>query len=62
MRRGSNTEDLKDELERVKGIVETSRIEVERFIRRRPIESAGIFLIAGLLLGAVIGVVTSRED
>ena len=53
---------LSEKLEDAKAVAEKSRAQVERLIRRRPVESAGIIFIAGLLFGVLLGAIAGRED
>lgn len=55
-------DDLGEKLEDVKAVAEKSRAQVEKFIRRRPVESAGIIFIAGLLFGVLLGAAVGRKD
>ncbi|MFH0848535.1 MAG: hypothetical protein V1857_03450 [archaeon] len=57
-----DTDDLSDKLEDVKAVAEKSRAQVEGLIKRRPVESAGIVFIAGLLLGVLLGAMASHRD
>jgi ElaB/YqjD/DUF883 family membrane-anchored ribosome-binding protein len=54
-----------DELQKRLGdlteVVETSRVEVEAMIKRRPLESAGVVFIAGVVIGLMIGASLSRR-
>jgi ElaB/YqjD/DUF883 family membrane-anchored ribosome-binding protein len=55
-------DNLQEKVEDARAVAEQSRARVESFVRKRPIESAGMFFLAGLLFGLVIGIVASRSD
>ncbi len=55
-------DNLQEKVEEARAVAEQSRARVESFVRKRPIESAGMFFLAGLLFGLVIGIVASRSD
>ncbi len=55
-------DNLQEKVEDARAVAEQSRAKVESFVRKRPIESAGMFFLAGLLFGLVIGIVASRSD
>jgi len=54
--------EFRDKFEALRDTADKSTAQVEKLIRRRPIESIGIFFFAGLLLGLMIGFVANRED
>jgi len=55
-------EDIGERLEEIRVVAENSKAQIESFVRRKPIQSAGIFFFAGLLFGMMVGLVGSRRD
>ncbi len=58
----STIDELGDKLEDVRAVAEQTRAQVESFVRKRPIESVGMFFLAGLLFGVVITIVATQND
>jgi ElaB/YqjD/DUF883 family membrane-anchored ribosome-binding protein len=56
------TDNISEKLEDVKAVAEKSKAQVEGLIKSRPVESAGIIFIAGLLLGVLLGAMASHRD
>jgi len=54
-------EGLQKKIEDMKKLVERYRTELEDRVATRPLESAGIIFIAGLILGVLIGTSSSRR-
>ena len=54
-------EELEKRLEEVRKLVKEYRGEFEGIMKRKPIESAGIIFIAGLVLGLLIGSSSRRS-
>ncbi|MEM2942568.1 MAG: hypothetical protein QXT81_04005 [Candidatus Bathyarchaeia archaeon] len=54
-------EELQKRLGDLKEFAETSRVELEAMIKRRPLESAGVVFLAGVVVGVLIGSAISRR-
>ena len=55
-------EDLQETVGDVKELAERTRVELETMIKRKPLESAGIVFIAGIVFGLLIGTSIARRD
>jgi len=55
-------EELQKKVEDITKLSKEYRDELEEIMKRRPLESAGIIFIAGLVLGILIGTVKSRRS
>ena len=55
-------EELQKKVEDVTKLANEYRAELEEIMKRRPLESAGIIFVAGLVLGILIGTSTSRRS
>jgi len=55
-------EELQKRLGDLKEFTETSRVELEAMIKRRPLESAGVVFLAGIVVGVLIGASISRRS
>jgi len=55
-------EELQKKLEDARKLAKEYRDELEEIMKRRPIESAGVIFAVGLLVGILIGTVTSRRS
>lgn len=54
-------EEIEKRLEDLKKLVSKYRSELEEIMKRRPMESAGIIFIAGLVIGILIGASSRRS-
>ena len=54
-------EELQKRVADVKEYAEATRIELEGMIRRKPLESAGIVFVAGIVVGILLGSAMSRR-
>ena len=54
-------EELQKRLGDLKEFTETSRVELEAMIKRRPLESAGVVFLAGIVVGVLIGASIARR-
>jgi hypothetical protein len=57
----ANNRDLADALGDIKELAEKSKVEIEEWISKRPLESAAFILMAGIVLGVLLGT-SSRRD
>ena len=55
-------EELQKRLGDLKEFTETSRVELEAMIKRRPLESAGVVFLAGIVVGVLIGASIARRS
>jgi len=55
-------EELQKKLENTRKLSEKYRNQLEERVTTRPLESAGIFFIVGLILGILVGAATSRRS
>ena len=55
-------EDLQKKIEDVSKLAKEYKSELEERMKSRPLQSAGIILIAGLILGVLIGTSVSRRS
>ncbi len=56
------TEELQKRIEEVRKLSEKYRSELEDRVKTRPLESAGIIFVAGLVLGILIATSKSRRS
>ncbi|MBS7626434.1 hypothetical protein KEJ51_05275, partial [Candidatus Bathyarchaeota archaeon] len=49
-------EELQKRIKEVRDLAEKSKLEIEEMLRKRPLESAGVVFIAGIVIGILIGV------
>ncbi|MCK5604659.1 hypothetical protein KAR91_22410 [Candidatus Pacearchaeota archaeon] len=56
------TEELQKRIEEVRELSEKYRSELEDRVKTRPLESAGIIFVAGLVLGILIATSKSRRS
>ncbi len=54
-------EDLHKRIGEVKDYTEKTRQELQETIKKKPIESAGVIFIAGVIIGLLIGTSISRR-
>lgn len=54
-------EDLHKRIGEVKDYTEKTRQELQERIKKKPIESAGVIFIAGVIIGLLIGTSISRR-
>jgi len=55
-------EELQKRLGDLKEYAERSRAELEGMIKKRPVESAGVVFIAGIVVGILIGSSVARRS
>ncbi len=55
-------EEIQKRLGDLKEFAETSRVELEAMIKRRPLESAGVVFLAGIVVGVLIGASIARRS
>ncbi|MBS7650245.1 MAG: hypothetical protein QXI59_04445 [Candidatus Bathyarchaeia archaeon] len=55
-------EELQKRIKEVRDLAEKSKLEIEEMLRKRPLESAGVVFIAGIVIGILIGVSLSRRS
>lgn len=55
-------EELQKRLGDLKEFTETSRVELEAMIKRKPLESAGVVFLAGIVVGVLIGASIARRS
>jgi len=55
------TEELQKRLSDLTELVESSRVELEGMIRRKPLESAGVVFLAGIVVGVLVGASIARR-
>ena len=55
------TEELQKRLSDLTELVESSRVELEGMIRRKPLESAGVAFLAGIVVGVLVGASIARR-
>jgi hypothetical protein len=55
-------DDLEKTISDVRELAERSMSDLERLIRKRPLESAGFILMAGIVLGVLWGTSAARRD
>jgi hypothetical protein len=58
----TNIQDLSDALGDIKELAEKSKVELEEWISEHPLESAAFILMAGIVLGVLLGSSASRRD
>jgi len=57
-----NSEDLLRAIDDVRELAETSKAKLEDYVKEKPLESACFILMAGLLVGILMGASMSRRD
>jgi ElaB/YqjD/DUF883 family membrane-anchored ribosome-binding protein len=55
-------EELQKRLGDLKEYAERTRVELEGMIKKRPVESAGVVFIAGIVVGILIGSSVARRS
>jgi ElaB/YqjD/DUF883 family membrane-anchored ribosome-binding protein len=58
----TNIQDLADALSDIKDLAEKSKVELEEWISEHPLESAAFILMAGIVLGVLLGASASKRD
>ncbi|MGQ9543352.1 MAG: hypothetical protein ACUVTM_04600 [Candidatus Bathyarchaeia archaeon] len=57
-----SAEELQKRIKEVRDLAEKSKLEIEEMLRKRPLESAGVVFIAGIVIGILIGASLSRRS
>ncbi len=55
-------EELQQRIGDIKDYAEKTRLEIEEMVRKRPLESAGVVFIAGIVIGILIGTSIARRS
>ncbi|MFC1506247.1 hypothetical protein ACFLQ6_04155 [Thermoproteota archaeon] len=56
------TEDLHETIKDVKKLADDSKVMLEERVKRKPLESATMIFMTGLVLGILIGSATARRS
>jgi len=54
--------ELQQRIGDIKDYAEKTRLEIEEMVRKRPLESAGVVFIAGIVIGILIGTSIARRS